>query len=506
MGHPTYRHPLDPYVRKNPFRGRLPRPQSILTFAEARPRLPVPVLPDRPALEEMYWRAWEMAWTRLRRPRPGSGFVSSYVDMAIGDCVNTWDSAFVAQFGLYGRRVFNFTGTLDNFYARQHDDGFICREVNAEQGSDFFYPFDPNGAGPNILSWAEWRYYRLTGDDSRLAEVFWPLMGLHYWFRAHRTWPGGLYWATGLSSAMDNQPRIPEEAGNGLLHHCHWTWVDANMQAALNGLALSQMAAHLGELALAEELNAERLHLAREVNARLWNEAAGFYQDVDAAGRFSLAKSIGAYWALLDRDMVPQERLALFLRHLREPAAFKRPHRAPSLSADSPGYDGETGNCWQGAVWPPTNFMLLKGLRAVGQHALAHEIAANHLENICSVFQHTDTLWENYAPEAARPGEPARPGPVRCTGLPAIAVLLEDVIGLSVDWPLRRVVWDRRLETAGPYGVRNYPLGPDGALDLVGDNQAVTVTSNVPFNLTIQNSETSLQMAVPAGTTTIQLR
>ena len=502
MPQSSYRRPPDPFVEKNAFRQQAYRAQRIPALATVKDRLPEPVLPDQAEWCEMYWRAWESAWSHLRRARTDSGFVANFIDPAFNENIFVEDGAFMALFGLYGRRLFDFMGTLDNFYAKQHDDGFICREIDAEDGRDLFYPFDPNGAGPNILAWAEWRYYRATGDDGRLARVFWPLMALHRWFRDHRTWPGGLYWATGLSSGMDNQPRVPDS----MTYHRHWSWVDASAQAVVNGRFLEQMAAVLSEPELAAELAAERARLIALINEQMWSEEAQFYQDIAPNGRFSPVKSIGAYWTLLDKDLVPEERLTPFIQHLRDNWAFNVPHRIPSQSADSEGYNAQTGHYWRGAVWPSSNYMVLKGLRTAGQHTLAHEIAVNHVQNVCETYLHTDTFWENYAPETAAPGDPAKPDFVGRTGLTPIAILFEDVIGLSVDWPLRRVSWDRRLDTDGRYGVRNYPLGSEGTATFLGDRAVVTVTTDVPFTLTIRDKEQSLQAAVPAGTAEIDLR
>ncbi len=501
MSHTTYARPTDPLVEKNLYHSKPYERQPIRPFGEAKERLPVPVLPDRPDWVEMYWRAWEIAWSNLHRPKPDSGFPANFIAPAAHDHIFMWDSAFMTMFGVYGRRQFDFMGTLDNFYARQHEDGFICREIDMLTGEDYFCPFDPNGTGPNILAWAEWRYFRVSGDDGRLPQVFWPLMALHRWFRSYRTWPDGLYWATGLSSGMNNQPRVPDS----VYHHRHWSWVDATMQAVVNGRILEQMAVSLNEEALAAELAAEHAQLTELVNERLWNEEAMFYQDVDVNGRFSKVKSIGAYWALLDADLVPTKRRTPFVQHLRDNWAFNVAHRIPSQSADSEGYNTETGNKWRGAVWSPTNYMVLKGLRAAGQDVLAHEIAINHVSNVCEVYLHTDTFWENYAPETAGPGDPARPDFVGWTGLTPISILLEDVIGISVDWPLRRVVWDRRLDTDMVYGVRNYPLGGEGTMTLLGDGERVTVVTDAPFTLTIQDDEQRLQTAVPAGETEIAL-
>jgi hypothetical protein len=495
----TLPRPGDDFIKKNVFRKQVYKHREMLSFGEAKTRLPVPVIPDNPEWVEMYWRAWEIAWSNLRRPKPSSNFVSNYMSPVDSDHIHMWESAFITQFGLYGRRAFDFQGTMNNFYAKQHDDGFICRQIDQENGRDLFRPFEPDSTGPPIFSWAEWRYYRQTGDSQRLVDVFWPLLSYYRWFRANRTWPNGLYWATGLSSGMSNQNRVPD----GLCHHCHWAWVDATMQGAIDSQILSNMALLLDLREVAEELAGEHMRILDEANIQLWDEEEGFYLDAAPDGHYSPVFSIGAYWALLDSKMVSGRRLELFLQHLRDGDAFQRPHQLPSMSAVSEGYDAETGNRWQGGVWSPTNYMVLKGLDAVDQKGLAHKIAYNHLENIATVFERTDTFWEHYAPEEAAPGQGAKADYVGWTGLSPIAILIEDIIGLQSNWPSRQVSWQRRYKSDSFYGVRNYPLGADGWLDIEGDNEKITVKTTVPFTLLVQDEEKSLQMAVPVGTTEI---
>lgn len=492
---------LEPLVARNPFRGRAYQPQTLPTAKEARPRLPVPVLPEHPGWVALYWHAWDMLWQSLSSPSPRSGLIAPYLSTPQADVLSLWESAFLTQVGVFGRRAFDFIQLLNNFYGKQHRDGAICRQINSRDGQDCFERYDPNGAGPNILAWAEWRCFRQTGDEQRIEQVFWPLLALQRWFQYYRTWPDGLYWATGLSSEMDNQPRVPD----GRLHHRHWVWVDANMQAAVSLGRLGLMAAVLEEAEWVSELARESTELIAAINDRLWNIESSFYQDVSPKGAFSPMKSVGAYWGLLEKDLVPKDRRGTFIQHLRDPWAFNLPHRVPSLSADSEGYNSRTGNCWRGGVWSPTNFMVLKGLYAAEQPTLAFDIAHNHLSNVFAVYQQTGSLWDNYIPEGVAPGDSAVPQQTTTAGLAAIAMLLEDVIGLRVDWPLRRLFWYRYLESEQPYGVENYPLGQEGTLRLVGDANKVTVETDVPFTLTIQDKVQSLKMAVPAGTTEIEL-
>ncbi|MCP4415387.1 MAG: glycoside hydrolase [Chloroflexi bacterium] len=499
--HPKFERPSEILADKNRFRQQSYKPTKWIPFAAAKAVLPQPILPEHEQWLMLYWRAWELAWEHLQQPLPGSGFVANYLDAATEAHLFMWDSAFMSQFGLYGRRAFNFFGNLDNLYAKQHDDGFICRQIDNISGEDFFFPFDPNATGPNILAWAEWRAYRFTGDDSRLEKVFAPLIAYHRWCRDNRTWPNGLYWATGHSSGMSNQPRVPSSG----FHHRHWSWVDASMQAALNSVVLAQMAALLKEEALSDELEEEHALIVEQINAKLWNESAHFYQDVDPNGRFSQIKSVAAYWGLLSSDLIPEKRLQPFVQALRENWAFKLPHSIPSQSADSEGYNSETGNYWRGGVWPCMNFMVLRGLRKIGRRGLAHKIGVNHVRKVAEVYAQTGTFWENYAPETAAPGDPAAKDAIGMAGLTPIAILLEDVIGISADWPQRRVFWDRRLKSEAAYGVNNYPLGADGTLSMLADASKLTLTTDVPFTLILRDENQSLQTAVPSGTTEIDL-
>lgn len=501
MTYTPFPHYSEPLLEKNSFRQQSYSHQPIPSFLESKQLLPIPVLPERPEWVEMYWRAWELAWLHLQRPKTEAGFVANFIGTGLHPHIFMWDSAFMVLFGLYGRRAFDFAGTLNNFYAKQHDDGYICREISTETGQDLFYPFDPNGTGPNVFAWTEWRYFRATGDDSRLKEVLWPLLALHRWGQQHRTWQSGLYWATGFSSGMNNQPRVPDSS----LHHRHWAWVDATFQALLNAYSLRQMAVALGELKLVPELANERTSLIALVNRSLWNEQDQFYQDVGRNGRFSRVKSIGAYWGLLDPELMPADRRDAIIQHLRDPWAFNLPHRIPSQSADSEGYNANSGNRWRGGVWPHTNYMVLKGLRTHGYDGLAHEIGLNHLETVWQVYQRTDTFWDHYAPETADSGEPAIEDYVGWTGLTPISILLEDVIGISTDWPLRQVVWDRRLKDAGEYGVQNYPLGSNGVADIIGDANKVTIKTNVTFTLTIVDDDQTIKAPIAKGDTEIDL-
>src|ERR1700679_513395 len=129
----------------------LPREEAALpAFDSSRDLLPAPLWQGQEPLLDCYWKAWEIAFRNLRRPPPGSPLIANFIDTAFNGCTFMWDSSFMTMFGRYGSRDFNFQRTLDNFYSRQHIDGFICREIAIQDGFERFERFDPSSTGPNV--------------------------------------------------------------------------------------------------------------------------------------------------------------------------------------------------------------------------------------------------------------------------------------------------------------------------------------------------------------------
>lgn len=458
------------------------------SFDRARPLLPVPRWDGHDDALACYWKTWELAFRNVRRPTPDNGFVANYIDTAFNDNLFMWDSAFILLFCRYGARAFNFQRTLDNMYCKQHPDGFICREIREANGMDAWGKFDPSATGPAIMPWTEWEYFRTTGNRERLAAVYPPLAAFHLWMRFFRTWPDGSYWANGLACGMDNQPRIPEEFDPGH-YHAHYAWIDTCLQQLFSADLLARMAEVLGRGTEAADFRAEHGRLRDLVNGKMWGEASGFYHDRKPDGTLTDVKTIGAYWALL-ADAIPAERMDRFIAHLGNEKEFNRPHRVPSLGADHSGYRAD-GGYWRGGVWPPTNYMVLRGLSRCGREALAHEIAMNHHSNVIEVFRKTGTVFENYAPESAAPGNPAKGDFVGWGGLGPTAVLFEYVFGIKADVPASRIVWDVRLPDG--HGVSGYPFGADGKVELfcrprktAAEKPVIEASSSVRLDLVVR--------------------
>lgn len=467
---------------------RVAKPQFIIpkSFEEAKNILPSPFWEGHDKELEMYWRAWEIAIGNIRQPLDGSGFVSPYLDTAYNGNIFMWDSAFMMMFARYGFRFFPFQNTLDNFYAKQHPDGFICREIKRD-GADCFERYDPVSTGPNLLPWSEMVYYKQYGDMERLHKVFPVLCAYYKWLKLNRTWPNGTYWSSGWGTGMDNMPRVQSQYSM-IYSHGHMVWLDACLQQIFTANILLEMGLYLERWQEIEEFEDEIKMLTKYVHDNLWDEKTGFLYDQYADGSLSKTKGIIAYWSLYT-NVLESDRLDRLVKELDNPETFNRTHCVPSLSADNPKYNLK-GRYWQGGVWPGANYMVITGLDKKGYHEKAKEIAENHYKNVFEVYKKTGTFWEYYAPEAAEEGFMARKEFVGWTGLPPIAVFIEYILGIRSDYSTNSVIWD--ITQIDSHGIERYPFGPDGIVAFKVKKRAskeempsITIDSNISFEMTI---------------------
>ncbi len=484
----------NPYVEKNTFLKEKADTSPTAEYEENKERLPMPIWDGHTDTIKCYEHVLKKAFENFKAPNPESGLISPFIDTAFNGNLFMWDSAFNVMYGKYFRNVADFQVTLDNFYARQHKDGFICRELSEEEAGDRFSRDDPGSTGPNILPWAEWEYYLMTNNKDRLSKVFDPLCGYYRWLMNNRAWQDGSYWSSGLACGMDNQPR-QAEGYDPMVSHGFMSWIDMCAQQYLSAKILLRMAKELGRVDETEWLKTETEQLYKIINEKMWSDKDSFYYDTRRDGSHSGVKTIGAYWTLI-AGLVPQERQEKFIAHLDNENEFKRFHRIPALSADNPGYK-EDGGYFCGGVWPQTNYMVLSGLRKTGYEDLAYEIAVNHVLNVTEVFKNTGAVYENYAPEIANPGNPAKADYVGWAGLGPVSVLFEYVFGIITDAQNRKITW--RVNRLERHGVIRLPLG-DTLVDLICEMREnaevepeITVKSDIPVTVeVIWNDKTKI--------------
>ena len=385
----------------------------------------------------------KMAQVEVGRTKPGNRTV-----VPLGPRIATgggyggfflWDSVFCI---MWARHVpgdaFPIHSTLDNFYAVQQDDGFICREYDAK-GNPCWSSSHPIALNPPILSWAEAILFREgRSDRARLRKVYPHLVRFHNCVRGKFRRPDGLYFGDALGCGMDDLPRFPygctderKRTGgiaispaalgpmtggwwDGWLKGCQafysWNrqagWIDISSQMALDCLNLAEIAEALGKAKEAEDWRKEHRELAAVINAKCWDEERGYYFDCTDEGIIPRYHA-GGMWAMLAR--VPSRAQAeKMLKTACDPRVFNRPCGFPALGANDPEYDSE-GGFWKGSVWPPTTYVAIRALMEYGFRDAATDLARRWYNANAALWEVTETVWENISAEQCD-------GPKKCAG------------------------------------------------------------------------------------------
>lgn len=480
-------------------------------------RVPRVILDANPDWVAAHDAAWRIAWNKIQHGTPGNGFSPRYMDEAFNELIYQWDTCFMALFAVYAPQdAFPGMASLDNFYGKQRDDGYIQRVYWERDGKPAKEPTaEEPMINPPLFAWVEWRYYETTGDESRIRRVLPHLVRYFEWLETNTHSPSvpGLYYQTDLGSGMDNTPRPGVHQG---------AWVDASAQQALAARCIARLAGVTGDKELEQRFTARHGEIAGRLREACWNPDTRFFHDRTAGGDLSPVKHAGAFWTLL-AGVADEPGSEGLLDGLRNPAWFWRPHLVPALSADDPRYSPR-GHYWLGGVWAPVNYMITRGLAETGQGELARAIAENHVAHIARIFRDyepvTDelayeqrfedgyhTLWECYAPEGGGPATRwdgillSRQDFVGWTGLGPIAMLYENILGLDLRGADNRIVWT--ITRADSHGVRSLPFrghpvdllatpGPGGRLVL-------ETRTKEPFTLEIHHRGRTVIFDVPSG-------
>lgn len=475
--------------RGNYFSKKTYTPSEIPSFSASKSKLPEPVLTDNPGYLDLYWKSWELAFTHFKKPPEGSPFVSDFIDEAFSPAVFQWDTFFMVEFARYAHSVFPAIQSLDNFYCRQWDDGFIHREIQEKDGMEFWFEGPQHAINPPLFAWAEVESWKISGDNSRFKNVYPALVKNVEWLEKNRKADLSfhhLYWNTGLGSGMDNTPR----GGSG------WVDMSAQMVLAYNSLAIIADAIGKHEDAGVHRKKAEEIGAL--INKWMWNEADGLYYDIDNDGHQIKHKTAACFWPMIAGLCSPAQ-VQKLMDNLKNPHTFWRTNVFPSLSADEENFQGD-GKYWQGGVWAPTNVMIIKGLdRYAGFYnttefgVLATE---RYLDNMLSVYKKTGTIWETYSSESESRAFWSKPDFVGWSGCGPIQLLIENVLGFRPDGANKKLVW--YMNRIDDHGIKRLTFGSVTASLIaskrkeINSGTQISIESDGEFELTVYLNEQNL--------------
>ncbi len=465
-------------------------------------KFPRPVLTDNPDFIDLYYAALNMAWQKISHGTKQNGFVENYMDEGFSEHIYQWDTNFMVAFGMYMNDLLPAIQSLDNFYRKQRNDGYIQRVYWETNGEIAHEPTKEEPmVNPPLFAWMELKYYKLTADSSRLKKALPVLIKYFVWIEENckTEFSKNLYYTSELGSGMDNTPRI---------NAAQTAWIDFSSQQALAAKCISQIAKIVGDEKTDAGFQYHYKRIKNDINKILWNENKEFYFDLTRNDTLANTKHIGAFWSLLS-EVANDDQAKGLIKHLKNPNEFWRNHLVPTLSADDPHFDPK-GHYWLGSVWAPTNYMVVKGLEKYGYENIADEIAMNHIQNMSWIYKYFTpqenqiayeerysdgykTIWECYSSEFKSPATRwdntflSRQDFVGWSGLGPIAMLIENILGVELNGAENKIVW--RLHRKDKHGIENINFKNE-KISLVANPKSenqfeIKVISENPFILEI---------------------
>ncbi len=480
-------------------------------FVYDKQKLPIPVLKGHDRWLELYDAAWKMAFENVEYIEK-EGWLPELTCMPGVGIVWQWDSCFMTMITNYSNGTISALNNLDNLYRlRRESDGFMAMAYNIASEQEEY----PGRINPPLLAWAEWQHYVITGDSSRFERVLPALEGLYGFIEKNRRRNTELYYFEDSgSSGMDNAPRGGYFAYD--LKGSDMCFIDLAGQQALSAECIGKICGVLGSSEKAEFYAGEHNRICELINKFHWSEKVGFYFDFfcrsepDGKVKYINSKTLAASWAIIS-GAAKNEKLERMITHLFNPEEFYTHTPFATLSKDDPNYDS-TGGYWLGGVWAPTNYVTIKGLADNGRRALAREAVVKYLNVMCEVYKNPayTSIWEAYCPEDNRPSTNEKGGVVRehfvgWSGLCPITMLIENIIGITMDATTNTITYDIFPNEEG--GLRNFNFC-GGMTDIecvkyvpFRNQSIVRVKAEKPFKLVVRTNYhwNPIEIDVPAG-------
>jgi len=348
------------------------------------------------------------------------------------------EQIFSSFFLVYSNKIYSASNGLDALYSKQEKDGAIRSVYNIDTGKAILSKDNPQGVSLPLFAWAEYNLYHKGANKKRIKEVMPALQRYYAWLEAGFKRPNGLYEVPVTACGMPNSPR------NAAVY-----FVDFNAAMAVNALYMSALGDILNDKDISFQYKRNYFSLKTRINNMMWNADDGFYHDIDSSERQVKSKTIGGFWPLL-AELPNEERAEALIAHLTNPSTFGTENPFPTLSADSPDYD-KRGLGYRGSVVPTFTYMVIKGLEKYNHYEMARDCAIRHmyfmLDSAHPNGDQKQTLYEAYQPQnegkAVWPEHPEFPRAqyLGFAGLASVALMIENIVGLSISLPRKTVDW-----------------------------------------------------------------
>lgn len=151
---------------------------------------------------------------------------------------------------------------------------------------------------------------------------------------------------------------------------------DFNAILAANLAAMAELADALSDPTAAAAWRQAAARTRAAMNARMWDDEAGFYWDLAGAGEEPIRVPTAAPFVALYGGVPDADRAARLVAHLTS-VRFAAAFPVPTVAMDDPHF--APADYWRGNTWLPVNWLIVRGLCAYGYHDLAADLARRSL-------------------------------------------------------------------------------------------------------------------------------
>lgn len=389
---------------------------------------------------DIYNKTWAWVSSLWINPKTGEQDVNGVFVYPENDSLilNQFDTILSSFFLVYSNRNFEPCNNLDYFYARQEDSGAIRYRYDVKTGEPIFKQNNPEGIGLPLFAFAEFNIYHKSANKKRIKEVMPVLQKYMTWIDKNFRKENGLYYAPVAASTMENSPR----------KNVYYP-IDFNACMAVNASYMSALGDILNDKEISFQYRKLYFSIKTKINSLMWDNESGFYYDLDENENQLKVKTVASYLTML-AEIPNADKADILVSHLNNPQCFGTEHPFSTLSVDNPSFS-EDGNGFNGSVMPSFNFLVIKGLEKYAHYEFARECAIRHLYFVLEAFipnekKEPGDLFEAYCPNKEGRAkmsdtEYARPHYLLTVGLSTIALMIENVIGLSISLPRKTVDW-----------------------------------------------------------------
>ena len=103
-------------------------------------------------LIDMYQQTWSWIGDFWKSGNPENGLQNRFFSYPESDRINQVEDCLSTLFLVYSNRSYPVLSLMDNYYAKQEDDGAIRGEYRYENGSAIFQMENPEGVLPPLFS------------------------------------------------------------------------------------------------------------------------------------------------------------------------------------------------------------------------------------------------------------------------------------------------------------------------------------------------------------------